>query len=38
MVEESNHAARRIYRDLGLRYRAVSAAAVPGAKHRSSPP
>jgi ribosomal protein S18 acetylase RimI-like enzyme len=30
MVEEGNHAARRLYRDLGMRYRAVSAAAVSG--------
>jgi len=36
MVEEWNHPARRIYRDLGLRYRAVSAAAVPAAKQRSA--
>jgi GNAT superfamily N-acetyltransferase len=28
MVEERNHAARRLYRDLGLRYQAMAAAAV----------
>ena len=37
MVEEWNHTAQRSYRDLGLRYQAVAAAAVPGAKQRSSP-
>jgi hypothetical protein len=35
MVEEWNHAAQRMYRALGLRYRAVAAAAVPVGKPRS---
>ena len=35
MVEEWNRTAQRIYRDLGLHYQAVSAAAVPGAQQRS---
>jgi len=35
MVEEWNHPAQRIYRGLGFRYQAVSAAAVPGAPQRS---
>jgi hypothetical protein len=30
MVEEWNHAARRTYSGLGLRYRPLAAAAVPG--------
>jgi len=31
MVEDWNHAAQRIYRDLGMRYQALAAAAVRGA-------
>ncbi|MGO8958956.1 MAG: GNAT family N-acetyltransferase [Streptosporangiaceae bacterium] len=29
MVEEWNHPAQRIYRELGMRYRALAAAALP---------
>jgi GNAT superfamily N-acetyltransferase len=35
MVEDWNHAAQRIYRDLGMQYRAVAAAAVGGIGSRA---